>query len=278
MKNSFNFTRFMNVARWDLTINRKFYTRAATLMVALACMPVVLFYLYGMLSDKFFFTRYLYDNAEGLSLIIALIGCAYCVISSGYMFHNLLTKQGRINELTLPATNLERFLWHFVVIVIGVNLVYFVGVVCADLLHAIFRLMIPGADIKSITYENIAGCYNNWPEMGEHTFGISLFLILLIFSYVRFFCLVNAWKYHYNIPLTFLFYFIFQNVFGLLVLFIGIQFPEVVRWLFNNLVNILPWTYGLVCINLFAASLYIGIWLLTYRLYKRAQLTTRRNP
>ncbi len=43
---AFDFNRFMNVARWDLTVNSKFYTRSALLMVALICMPVVLYYLY----------------------------------------------------------------------------------------------------------------------------------------------------------------------------------------------------------------------------------------
>ena len=275
----FNFNRFLNVARWDLTVNSKFYTRAAILMVALICSPVMLYYLYSMLTEEYFFTRYIVDDVEGFSITIALIGCAYTVISSGYMFHNLLTKQGRINELTLPATNLERFLWHVVVIVLGVNVVYIAGVLCADLLHFIFRLMMPKADIMSITYVNLAGCYRNFPEFGNYTFGVSLFFVLMVFSYVRSFCLVNAWKYKYNIPLTFLFYFIFQNVFSLLVLFIGMLFfsPEWLMSFAEWLRDTSPTTV-LVFANIFAALLYCGIWFLTYRLYTRAQLTTKRNP
>ena len=48
----FNFHRFINVARWDLTINSQFYLRAAILMVALICSPVLIYYLFILSSGK----------------------------------------------------------------------------------------------------------------------------------------------------------------------------------------------------------------------------------
>ena len=280
---AFSFDRFLNVARWDLSVNSRFYTRSSLLMVAIISMPVVLYYLYSMLNRNFFLTGDVSDDVETFSVILALFGCAYVVISSGYMFHNLLTKQGRISELTLPATNLERFLWHFVVIVIGVQVVYFFGVVFADVLHALFRLTIPGAEIKSLTKEMFVNCFN-LEDLGHtidsnHVFGVMLFFIILISCYCRSFCLVNAWKYRYNIPLTFLIYFVLNSVLPLVVLFIGKLF---ITWetleRFGNWLQEANADVILVCMNIFAALLYIGIWLLTYRLYCRAQITTRRNP
>lgn len=278
---AFSFNRFLNVARWDLSVNSKFYTRSSLLLVAIISMPVVLYYLYSMLNHNFFLTGNVSDNVGTFSVILALIGCAYAVISSGYMFHNLLTKQGRISELTLPATNLERFLWHFVVIVIGVQVVYFFGVVFADVLHVLFRLTIPGAEINSLTKEMFINCFNleDLGMLSNHGFGVMLFFIILMSCYCRSFCLVNAWKYRYNIPLTFLLYFVLNTVLPLLLLFIGKLlinrewFESFIGWLGD--VN--P-TTALVCLNIFAALIYVGIWLLTYRLYCRAQITTRRNP
>lgn len=281
---SFNFKRFLNVARWDLTINSKFYTRAAILMLALTCTPILLYYLHSMLYHNYYLTANISDNIDTFCAIISLLGCAYMIISSGYMFHNLLTKQGRINELTLPATNLERFLWHFVVIVIGVNILWLVGVVFADLLHALFRLAIPGAEIKSITAILYVDAYTNWDDfhmLGKHAPGIMLFLVIMLSSYCRSFALVNAWKYRYNIPLTFLFYFILQNVIALLSIFIIFHVfdsPDTVRDFWNWLHDGAHFSIVLTCMNIFAALLYIGIWLLTYRLYTRAQITTKRNP
>ena len=278
---AFSFNRFLNVARWDLSVNSKFYTRSSLLMVAIISMPIVLYYLYSMLNHNYFLSWDVSDNIEIFSVIMAMIGMAYMIISSGYMFHNLITKQGRINEFTLPATNLERFLWHLVVIVIGVNVVSFIGVVFADVLHALFRLAIPGAEIKSLTKEIFINSYN-WNDitiLGNHSFGVMLLFILMLACYFRSFCLVNAWKYRYNIPLTFLIYFVLQTVFPLLLIFIGKLFinKECIESFVEWIGNTDPSTV-LVCLNTFFALLYVGIWLLTYRLYTRAQLTTRRNP
>ena len=279
---SFNFHRFLNVARWDLTVNSQFYTRSALLMLAVTCMPVVLYYLYGLLVIPDFMELNKYDNTEGFNMSIALIGFAYLIISSGYMFHNLLTRQGRINELTLPSTNLERFLWHFVVIVFGVQLVYAFGVVLADVLHVLFRLAIPGAQIKSLAYNFLIGVWSVIPSFSDDSridFGLTLFIYIMMCCYVRSFSLANAWKYRYNIPWTFFIYFLLQTFVPLLLLSVGTQFISIerVESFFNWISQTSPMAW-IVGINIVALLLYVGIWLLTYRLYCRAQITTKRNP
>ena len=280
---SFNFHRFFNVARWDLTVNSQFYTRSALLMLAATCMPVVLYYLFGMLTNNPLYLEVnKADNLGGFVGTIALIGCAYLIISSGYMFHNLLTRQGRINELTLPSTNLERFLWHFVVIVLGVQVVYACGVVLADLLHVLFRLAIPGAEIRSLSYQLLLNSWSEIPSFSDDShidFGITLFIYIMTCCFVRSFCLANAWKYRYNIPWTFFIYFLLHTFVPLIILFVIGQFIS-----YERVENFLNWISEtspmswIVGANIVAVLLYIGIWLLAYRLYKRAQLTTKRNP
>ena len=101
------------------------------------------------------------------------------------------------------------------------------------------------------------------------------------FCYTRSFCLFNAWKYRYNIPWTFLFHFILWNVLGVLSIFIifnCFDSPREVEKIWNWLNDGGHVNTVLVCMNIFAALLYIGIWFLTYRLYTRAQLTSKRNP
>ena len=287
MKN-FSFKRFLNVARWDLTVNSKFYTRSAILMMAFISTPVMLFYLYNMLTKGFLLMGSTTDNVEGFAATIGLIGVAYTIISSGYMFHNLVTKQGRISELTLPATNLERFLWHFVVIVIGVQVVFYCGVVVADFLHFLFRLAIQNADIQSLTAACLWNNSESWTGSSDagfielmNNYGYEIILAVIIWAscYTRSFCLFNAWKYKYNIPLTFLFYFILQTVLPLVLLFFFTMFItkenalDLMNWLKDA-----NWHYVLTWIDIIGLLVYISIWLLTYRLYKRAQLTTKRNP
>ena len=283
----FSFKRFINVARWDLSVNSKFYTRSAIMMMAFISTPIVLFYLYNMLTKGFLLMGNPSDNVESFAVAISLIGLAYTVISAGYMFHNLLTKQGRISELTLPATNLERFVWHAVVIMIGVPLVFFCGVVVADFLHFLFRLMITNADIQSLTAAYYWSDFEGWHNttLGFEDFmedyGYELVTTIFIWGacYTRSFSLFNAWKYRYNIPITFLFYFILWTVLPLVLLFIGTMFFSE-----ENFMDFMNWIKDvnphniIIGVGIVGILVYIGIWLLTYRLYKRAQLTTKRNP
>ena len=283
----FSFKRFINVARWDLSVNSKFYTRSAIMMMAFISTPIVLFYLYNMLTKGFLLMGNPSDNVESFAVAISLIGLAYTVISAGYMFHNLLTKQGRISELTLPATNLERFLWHAVVIMIGVPLVFFCGVVVADFLHFLFRLMITNADIQSLTAAYYWGDFSNWHNYSPgfedfmEDYGCEFFATIFIWGgcYTRSFSLFNPWKYRYNIPITFLFYFILWTVLPMILLFIGTMFLSE-----ENVMDFMEWFKDMnphniiIGVGIVGILVYIGIWLLTYRLYKRAQLTTKRNP
>ena len=283
----FSIKRFANVARWDLSVNSKFYTRSAVMMMAFISTPIVLFYLYNMLTKGFLLMGNTSDNVESFAMTIGMIGIAYSVISAGYMFHNLLTKQGRISELTLPATNLERFLWHAVVIMIGVPLVFFCGVVVADFLHFLFRLMITNADIQSLTaayyWSDFEGWHNATPGLEDfmEDYGYELVTTIFIWGacYTRSFSLFNAWKYKYNIPITFLFYFILWTVLPLILLFIGTMFfsKENVMDFMNWIKDVNPHNI-IIEVGIVGILVYIGIWLLTYRLYKRAQLTTKRNP
>jgi hypothetical protein len=280
----FSFKRFINVARWDLTINSKFYTRSALFMMAIICMPVCLSYLFKIMLPGLSYIGTT-DDVGVYAVIIVWIGMVYMIISSGYMFHNLLTKQGRIQEFTLPATNFERFLWHAVVTVVGVHLVFIAGVLLADLIHILFRLMVPGAEINSIFLYVFVVAWKYWEQinlLSSNHIGVILYVTLMTLCYVRTYCLVNAWKYRHNILLTCIFHFLLQSILPLIILSVGMLFSiekAHVSWLASWLIDIDEhFTPFIICMNVFAALLYVGIWLLTYRLYKRAQLTTKRNP
>ena len=280
----FSFKRFINVARWDLTINSKFYTRSALFMMAIICMPVCLSYLYKIMLGELP-NLGINDEVGVYAVIIVWIGMAYIIMSSGYMFHNLLTKQGRIQEFTLPASNLERFLWHAVVTVVGVHLVFIVGVILADLIHVLFRLMLPGAEINSIFLYVFVVAWKYWEQinlLSSNHIGVILYVALMTLCYVRTYCLVNAWKYRHNILLTCIFHFLLLSILPLIILSVCMLFSiekAVVSWFASWLIDIDEhFTPSIIYMNVFAALLYVGIWLLTYRLYKRAQLTTKRNP
>ena len=127
--NNFNITRFKNVARWDLTINKSFYRNFA-FVVSGTILAITLFGLFfrwilmtqGNPSDEF-------STVGGTAMVIAYaIGIIMCV-SAGCLLHNLRNKQGRISSLTLPATNLEKFLWHTLLMIVGMYVLCFASIV-----------------------------------------------------------------------------------------------------------------------------------------------------
>lgn len=280
----FNFHRFINVARWDLTINSRFYLRSSLLVVALCCFPILLVDLYAILSGNVDVSREVKYNTYIYVGLISLVGCSYSVIASGYMFHNLVTKQGRINELTLPATNLEKFVWHFLVIAIGTQIVWFAGVICADLLHSFFRLDFPtflgiSSQTHSMTFQFFDG-YFNLRELRYQDYYMTPLVMLMVYCFIRTFSLMNAWKYKHNIPLTILLHFVLNNVLGLIIIiFVTSKFANSRAFMeFIEKLDGLNPDAIIVGLYVFFALLYCGILYLTYHLYTRAQLTTKRNP
>ena len=280
----FNFHRFINVARWDLTINSRFYLRSSLLVVALCCFPILLVDLYAILSGNVDVSREVKYNTNIFVGLISLVGCSYSVIASGYMFHNLVTKQGRINELTLPATNLEKFIWHFLVIAIGTQIVWFAGVICADLLHSFFRLDFPtflgiSSQTHSMTFQFFDG-YFNLRELRYQDYYMTPLVMLMVYCFIRTFSLMNAWKYKHNIPLTILLHFVLNNVLGLIIIiFVTSKFANSRAFMeFIEKLDGLNPDAIIVGLYVFFALLYCGILYLTYHLYTRAQLTTKRNP
>ena len=276
----FDIHRFLNVARWDLTINSKFYLRSSILVVALCCFPILMYYLYALLSGNYFALSAEKDPIEPFVLIISLVGMFYSIIASGYMFHNLVTKQGRINELTLPATNLEKFVWHFLVIAVGTLLVWNVGVVCADLLHSFFRIGFP--ETRSITADIFSDefTWKVYKTAKFHGYYMMPLLCLMTYCFLRSFSLVNAWKYKHNIPLTILLHFLLNNFLGLIiVVFVSSSFVNSRAFMeFVQKLDGLNPDAIIIGLYVFFALLYCGILYLTYHLYTRAQLTTKRNP
>ena len=283
---TFDFNRFLNVARWDLTINRKFYIRQLIIIAGCVLVPIIYKYLVLLANYELW-------NSVGMAMaqeadIVAVsgyyvfIGGAAYVLMFCYMFHNLVGKQARINELTLPATNLERFLWHAGGTVIGTTLILFLSVAMADLLHVIFGWAILGqTEFQSLTKAtfDMSPTFLLANEIGREKgfWGILcwLFVWLLSANFNSTFALGSACKYKH----TFGYVFLFHVLWNLALLFVGaatIGFVnhEIVEYLERHLsLNLV-----FLILDIILGAILCFMWWLTYRLYCRAQITTRRNP
>lgn len=294
---AFDFNRFLNVARWDLTINRKFYIRQISVIVGCVLVPVILSFLkaifgYLMTAGSISYSVYkgiaatAFHDIDFYVFYFALINIGTMILMLCYMFHNFTTKQGRISELTLPATNCERFVWHFVCKVFGTWLVLMASAVLADLLHVVLGWIMFGiTDPQSITYAIIDGKIHKNLHILEGFHGDSMsrislmcFIQLLGYCFYSTFSLGSAFKYKHTFGYVLLFHVVFWIVtvliFGLLAgVFVHSDFDAVAAFC-----DRIPDWLGHIILNLPALVVLCGMWWLTFRLYCRAQITTRRNP
>lgn len=281
--------RLLKVARWDLTVNRSFYTRVLAILVALTVVPMLVHYmnlLFGFFSFNVGGTELIrQEDISGLISFYQVAATGFIPLGMmAYMFHNLLTRQGRISELTLPADNMTRFVWHALMVLAGTQLACLVALIATDLVHVLLAWSVVGkVELQSV----VAGVYS----MGDfrsmlperHPVLFAILVNLMCFNFMSTFALGNAWKYRYNLVMTWLGHIALgltaTTCLGFLASFVvghegmAENMQHMLLWLDN-----LPDMVIASALVILALALTAGIWWLTYRLYCRAQITTRRNP
>lgn len=292
MKN-FNINRFCAVARWDLIINRAFYNKMAMAIAACSILPVLFYHAIEILervsdSDGVGkpYSSFLMD-LEFISVFISVFSGIALTVVLGFMFHNLRNHQGRIAELTLPASNIERFLWHAFVVLVGADVWFLMSVGLAEILNCLLVWVtfdFGNYEYASLTAMVCKNFYNTLPtamffDEGFHL-GAYVAIILSSLLGMSVYPLFNAWKYRHNIAYTILFYILAWLLLIVLIsacaAFIAICSWDV-AWLYGFFENVPSWCLVFV-LNVFLAGLLFLMWRCTYRMYCKAQITTRRNP
>ena len=296
MKN-FDIRRFCAVARWDLTINRAFYNKMAMAIAACSILPVLFYHAIEMLdkvTDSYgvckSYPSFLMDLESMSGLISVFSGIALTVVL-GFMFHNLRNRQGRIAELTLPASNIERFLWHAFVVLVGAHVWFLMSVGLAEILNAILvSVTFDFGDYEyvSLTAKVCNDFYRTLPTamVFDESFHLGAYVAIILFSLLGMsvYPLFNAWKYRHNIAYTILFYILAWLLLIVLIsacaAFIAICSWDVAGFFYRTIgffAEVAPWCPVLV-LDIFLAGLLFLMWRCTYRMYCKAQITTRRNP
>lgn len=289
---SFDLKRFLNVAHWDLNINRQAYSKYGMMTVGVYVLITVYTYLtnycVGDGSNGCVFNDAVYT--VGIAMTACSIFSIQTLVVMNSMFHGIHSRQGRIRELTLPATNFEKFCWH-VVRTVGFNVLTFVvGVLLADVLHCLFVWLAYGfgSDISSIA-ARVFGAYVDFslllPDLHEGVSAAGVMTVLsgnlLAYAFVSTFALGSAWKYHRSFATTVLYHIafwlavvtVFMVSFTLLAPVIGDSVPDIIVFLGRSQ----SWHWALLLLVV-SVSVFAGVWYSTYRLYCGAQITTRRNP
>ena len=290
----FDMKRFLSVGRWDVTVNRRFYTNQATALLVLAVAPVVVRFLSAWAAgDVALFgmgTAALYpamDMGYWIGFMTGFYRFVFWVlpvVSLSYMLHNMVRKQGRIQELTLPASNVERFLWHLAFCLLAPMMVFFGSMLLADGINMLFAAVFGCfSQVRSLICAFfVRPCsmpVDFSSGMGHPLLGHS-FEVLSMLCFMSTFALGNAWKYRYNLIFTCLMHVVLWLVSGICLMFFAGAFLQFAGYdcIADMNCNFNPNATVMFCLlDLFMLALLVGIWALTYKLYCDAQVTSRRN-
>ena len=314
---NFNKERFANFAKYDLTINKTFFRNMVLVTIAGAVGIAMLGFMlrYNIYKENTTnslewgdppvpgdFSHYTWNyitSSYELGFIVLMTA-----IFAGCWAHNLRNKQGRITELTLPATNLEKFTWHALLTLVGGFVLCLVSLLVADGLNALLTLLMFGAEngVGSLT-RSIGECITftltdnsafmpsvsvnsdasqNALEERSLLRAISILVITSGICETIIFFFGNALKYKYNIILTY----IALQVIGTIV---SIGFFIITAFSADSAINTIGDMdiEGQDVINFFVISCIVGsciellvsaalMWW-SYRRYTRAQITTAFN-
>ena len=210
MKN-FNMQRFMDYARYDCTINKTYY-RNMSLMAVLTLMGLTLVGFIGRWGMHKMELKEAMGDPTNAAITLIMLVAAFSILTTifaGCTFHNLRTKQSRIFELTLPASQLEKYVWHLVTCIVGGHLVCCAGLVLCDVLNAVLTLITYPLDHQ---FSLIAQMFQDTRMMSELSAkagldsvlsSLGLVTLTSTFLSLGFYVLGNAFKYRYNVILTY---------------------------------------------------------------------------
>ena len=141
MKTTFDTNRFMNLLKYEIFTESKGFARGAIgLTVGLAFYFMAnLYFERGLLMETPLAFNNFYGNLAGVALFV---GFALMMVAGCSIFKNLLSKQNRITFLSLPASNLEKYISRFIWVNVGYAVMFVIAVIFADLLLALFSLML----------------------------------------------------------------------------------------------------------------------------------------
>ena len=294
------FNRFVQYAKYDLTINKAFYRNTSIVTASIITGMAIMGFLIrwsmirnlnvGVDSDETIDSWYYSINAT-VKVIFGVVGILMMVFA-GCFNHPLRNKQGRISTLILPATNGEKFLWHTLLVIIGGFLLCVVSVVAADVVNALLSLIagFPTDKIHSIT-NHFFRCFV-WDFSGEgmegwsnispfrrtyHNAFVGFVLASSIWSFTAF-VFGNSVKYRYNIIWTILALWVLNFI----VTILGtIVFSMFVFNLENHDFNPSYYENSGWALYWIGMAIIVGtaalMWWKSWRNYKNAQITNKWN-
>ncbi len=126
-----NKNRFLQVLRWELLLSKRHLVTIGLVFLGLVVIPQLLVLIIKNGSDSTFTTGKI---AFGFLL-------AYFVLCGATIFSSLRSRQQRINNFTLPASNKEKFIARYLVLVVAMPIAAMIGFLGGDLLQHLLTMV-----------------------------------------------------------------------------------------------------------------------------------------
>ncbi len=304
--NNFDNVRFGHYAKFDLTINRSFYRNLALVLLATIVGLVLISFMMRWLTFSIGAEQTTYNDLTMTAIFTVSIIIIAFQVMAGCTLHPLRNKQGRITHLTLPATNLEKYLWHLTVCLGGCLAVTVVSVAVADLLNlALSAIVFKSTDgvqslFASVFYsipdkmtaqftfmdysmsgQPVDPTYQPEPDSILHNIITSSWVYALCMALFEMgiYAVGNALKYKFNIIITYVAMQFVGFIFAICIIIGSIIFsqhadsidPETAR---NFIEHLHIYFYILAALSA-AGGIALFVW--AYKLYTKAQLTNSWN-
>lgn len=271
MKN-FNLNRFGHVVRLDVQTHRKRYVKyLLVLYIASLFVELVNFY-----KPSRYGTEHVGATLDTAVQFFTIFMSWAMLVGASTLFENLKTKGGRQAELTLPATNLERFLSRYLIVTVGIFVLFLAGFVAADLTRmAVFPLL--GHSLPStvpVFFETLFGRSDSLitinGEAVSRALCVRIYLLATLGMILTHACyLVGSALLRKNVfVLTSLALFALAVAAG----WVTVELDGARFELFTSVDD----TWQLACLNAVLFVLIVGCYWLTWRRFCRIQVITRK--
>ena len=173
MKTIFDTNRFMNLLKYEIFTESKGFARGAIgLTIGLAF----------FFMTKLYFKRGLLQEIPIYSILadVALfVGFVLMMVAGCSIFKNLLSKQNRITFLSLPASNLEKYISRFIWVNVGYAIMFVIAVIFADLILALFSLMLGLGVHGSVTVTLFAELFESKTVLYSRILNPGYFIVMV---------------------------------------------------------------------------------------------------
>ena len=164
--NNFQFSRLLMVMRWDMFTNLKSYLNMM-LGMTFALLPFFIMQLYQLSKQYQLFPDTIDLRYWGMSQYVLMIFSIAMYMMATQIFMVMKTTGQREQFLTLPASNLEKYISRFLFSTLGAAVAMITAIVVSDLVQLIFSFVLLPGHHQSVCLSIMALLWKIWTTFIE---------------------------------------------------------------------------------------------------------------